>query len=84
MLTYTGVGTAEEAAAYLDGFQEKTGADELITVHYAGSVAERVRSVELLAGAVDRPARAPRRRRPQALAEARRISRSSRRRSARG
>ncbi len=53
MLTYTGVGTAGEAAAYLDGFQEKTGADELITVHYAGSVAERVRSVELLAGAMD-------------------------------
>jgi luciferase family oxidoreductase group 1 len=53
MLTYTGVGTADQVIAYLDEFQEKTGADELITVHYAGSVAERVRSVELLAGAVD-------------------------------
>jgi luciferase family oxidoreductase group 1 len=55
MLTYTGVGTAEEVAAYLDGFQEETGADELITVHYADSVANRLRSVELLAGAA-RPA----------------------------
>ncbi len=53
MLTYTGVGTADQVAAYLDAFQEKTGADELITVHYAASVAERVRSVELLAEAVD-------------------------------
>ncbi len=51
MLTYTAVGTPEEAAAYLDDFQQKTGADELITVHYAGSVADRVRSVELLAAA---------------------------------
>jgi luciferase family oxidoreductase group 1 len=51
MLTYTAVGTPAEAAAYLDGFQDKTGADELITVHYAGSVADRVRSVELLAAA---------------------------------
>jgi luciferase family oxidoreductase group 1 len=53
MLTYTGVGTADQVAAYLDAFQEKTDADELITVHYAASVAERVRSVELLAEAVD-------------------------------
>ncbi len=51
MLTYTAVGTREGAAAYLDDFQEKTGADELITVHYASSVADRVRSVELLAAA---------------------------------
>ena len=53
MFTYTGVGTADQVAAYLDGFQEKTGADELITVHLAGSVGERVRSVELLGGALD-------------------------------
>jgi luciferase family oxidoreductase group 1 len=53
MLTYTAVGTAEEAAAYLDRFQALTGADELITVHYASSVADRVHSVELLAGAAD-------------------------------
>jgi luciferase family oxidoreductase group 1 len=53
MLTFTAVGTAAEAAAYLDRFQTRTGADELITVHYASSVADRVRSVELLAGAAD-------------------------------
>jgi luciferase family oxidoreductase group 1 len=53
MLTYTAVGTAEEAAAYLDRFQALSEADELITVHYASSVADRVRSVELLAGAAD-------------------------------
>ncbi len=34
------------AAAYLDEFQQRTGADELITVHYADSVPNRVRSVE--------------------------------------
>jgi luciferase family oxidoreductase group 1 len=53
MLTFTAVGTAEEAAAYLDRFQARTGADELITVHYASSVADRVRSVELLASSAD-------------------------------
>ena len=53
MLTYTAVGSPADAAAYLDNFQQKTGADELITVHYASSVADRVRSVELLAGAAD-------------------------------
>jgi luciferase family oxidoreductase group 1 len=53
MLTYTAVGTGERAALYLDSFQEQTGADELITVHYADSVANRVRSIELLAAAVD-------------------------------
>jgi luciferase family oxidoreductase group 1 len=53
MLTYTAVGTAAEASAYLERFGEETGADELITVHYADSVANRVRSVELLAGALD-------------------------------
>ncbi|MGE0066691.1 MAG: LLM class flavin-dependent oxidoreductase [Solirubrobacterales bacterium] len=53
MLTYTAAGTAEQAAAYLEGFQQRTGADELITVHYADSVANRLRSVELLAEAVD-------------------------------
>ncbi|HVO54154.1 MAG TPA: LLM class flavin-dependent oxidoreductase [Solirubrobacterales bacterium] len=51
MLTYTAVGTAAEALDYLDRFQRRTGADELITVHYADSVANRLRSVELLAAA---------------------------------
>jgi luciferase family oxidoreductase group 1 len=51
MLTYSAVGTGAEAATYLADFQEKTGVDELITVHYADSVDNRVRSVELLAEA---------------------------------
>jgi luciferase family oxidoreductase group 1 len=53
MLTYTATGTTDEVAAYLDRFQQLSGADELITVHYASSVDNRVRSVELLADAVD-------------------------------
>jgi luciferase family oxidoreductase group 1 len=57
MLTYTAVGTGAEAAAYLDEFQRKTAADELITAHYSDSVPNRLRSVELLAAAV--PAGAP-------------------------
>ncbi len=54
MLTFTAIGTAAAAAAYLDEFQQRTGADELITVHYADSVPNRVRSVELLAAATSR------------------------------
>jgi luciferase family oxidoreductase group 1 len=51
MLTYSAVGTGAEAATYLAHFQRKTGVEELITVHYADSVDNRVRSVELLAEA---------------------------------
>ena len=51
MLTYSAVGTGTEAAAYLADFQAKTGVQELITVHYADSVENRVTSVELLAEA---------------------------------
>ncbi|HEU5105483.1 MAG TPA: LLM class flavin-dependent oxidoreductase [Solirubrobacterales bacterium] len=59
MLAYTAVGLANEAAAYLQNFAAETEADELITVHYSDSVPNRLRSVELLAGALD-PAGAPR------------------------
>jgi luciferase family oxidoreductase group 1 len=58
MLTYSAVGTGAEAAAYLADFQAKTGVDELITVHYADSVDNRVRSVEILAEAAGLPDRA--------------------------
>ena len=51
MLTHTAVGTADEAAIYLERFQQQTSADELITVHYNDSVENRLRSVELLADA---------------------------------
>ena len=57
MLTYSAVGTGTEAAAYLADFQAKTGVDELITVHYADSVDNRVRSVEILAEAARLPDR---------------------------
>jgi len=53
MLAYTAVGLAGEAAAYLRKFAVETEADELITVHYSDSVPNRLRSVELLAGALD-------------------------------
>jgi luciferase family oxidoreductase group 1 len=53
MLTYSAVGTGAEAAAYLADFQAKTGVQELITVHYADSVDNRIRSVELLAEAAE-------------------------------
>ncbi|HVX33308.1 MAG TPA: LLM class flavin-dependent oxidoreductase [Solirubrobacterales bacterium] len=53
MLTYSAVGTGAEAAAYLADFQRKTGVQELITVHYADSVDNRLRSVELLAEAAE-------------------------------
>ena len=53
MLHYTATGSPAEAAAYLDDFQQLTKADELITVHRALSVESRLRSVELLASALD-------------------------------
>jgi luciferase family oxidoreductase group 1 len=53
MLAYTAVGVPDEVAAYLQKFATETGADELVTVHYSDSVPNRLRSVELLAGALD-------------------------------
>jgi len=53
MLAYTAVGLAKEAATYLMEFAAETEADELITVHYSDSVPNRLRSVELLAGALN-------------------------------
>ena len=60
MLAYTASGLPDEVAAYLQQFAADTGADELITVHYSDTVANRLGSVELLAGALDpAPAAAP-------------------------
>jgi luciferase family oxidoreductase group 1 len=53
MLTYSAVGTPDTVAAYLDDFQRHTGADELIIVHHADTVAGRLRSVELVADAAN-------------------------------
>ena len=52
MLTYSAVGTPREVSDYLDGFQRKTGADELIVVHQAPGIEDRLRSVTLLAEAM--------------------------------
>ena len=53
MLTYNAVGTPEAAGEYLQKFRDETNADELIVAHYSDSVANRLRSVELLSDAVD-------------------------------
>jgi luciferase family oxidoreductase group 1 len=53
MLTYTAAGTPREVSDYLDDFLQFTGADELITVHQAPSIEGRLRSVRLLAEAVE-------------------------------
>jgi luciferase family oxidoreductase group 1 len=49
MLAYTASGVAEEVSSYLRQFAADTGADELMTVHYSDTVANRLRSVELVA-----------------------------------
>jgi luciferase family oxidoreductase group 1 len=53
MLTYSAVGKPREVSDYLDGFLRKTGADELIVVHQAGSTEDRLRSVTLLAESME-------------------------------
>ena len=52
MLTYAAVGTPGEVSDYLDGFRKETEADELITVHQAPTLEGRLRSVTLLAEAM--------------------------------
>ena len=52
MLTYTAAGTPGEVGDYLDDFVRLTAADELITVHQAPTIEGRLRSVTLVAEAV--------------------------------
>ncbi|HEY3434671.1 MAG TPA: LLM class flavin-dependent oxidoreductase [Solirubrobacterales bacterium] len=52
MLACTAVGTADEVTAYLQNFAADTGADELIAAHYSDTVPNRLRSVELVPGAL--------------------------------
>jgi luciferase family oxidoreductase group 1 len=52
MLKYAAVGGQREVREYLTGFAADTGADELITVHPAESLEDRLRSVRLLAAAM--------------------------------
>jgi luciferase family oxidoreductase group 1 len=53
MLTYTAAGTPREVSDYFDEFLSFTGADELITVHQAPSIEGRLRSITLLAEAMN-------------------------------
>lgn len=53
MLTYTAKGTPGDVRAYVDGFVERTGVDELIVAHHAPELEARLHSVELLAEALE-------------------------------
>jgi luciferase family oxidoreductase group 1 len=52
MTRYTAVGTPEDVRGYLENFATEAHADELILAHHATNVEDRVRSVELTAGAM--------------------------------
>jgi putative transposase len=52
MLTYTAAGTPREVSDYLDDFRRVTDADELITIHQVSEMDGRLRSVTLLAEAM--------------------------------
>ncbi|MDP5184001.1 LLM class flavin-dependent oxidoreductase [Blastococcus sp. BMG 814] len=52
MLTHTAVGTPVEVREHLEGFAKLAEADELIVAHQSGSLEGRLRSVELVAGAM--------------------------------
>ena len=56
MLTYTAVGTPGVVRDYFDDFARSTGADELITVHEAPRSRARLRSITLVAQALERAA----------------------------
>jgi luciferase family oxidoreductase group 1 len=53
MLTYAAVGTPPEVREYLEGFVKTADADELIVAHQAPSTEGRLRSVTLLAEAME-------------------------------
>ena len=53
MLTFTARGTAGEVRRYLDGFIARTGADELVLAHGAPDTEARLKSVALLAEAME-------------------------------
>jgi luciferase family oxidoreductase group 1 len=52
MLTYSAVGTPAQVSDYLDGFIRQTEADEVIVAHHAPVIEARLRSVTLLAEAM--------------------------------
>jgi luciferase family oxidoreductase group 1 len=52
MVTYSAVGRPDEAKEYLDEFAKHADADELIVAIQSPTIEQRLRSVELLAGAL--------------------------------
>ena len=52
MLTYAAVGTPAQVSDYIDGFIRRTAADEVIVVHQTPAIEGRLRSVTLLAEAM--------------------------------
>jgi luciferase family oxidoreductase group 1 len=55
MLTHTALGTPAQVRKHLEGFLELSGADELIVAHQAAGTDARLRSVTLLAEAMEPP-----------------------------
>jgi luciferase family oxidoreductase group 1 len=55
MAMYSAVGTPNEVSEYMTAFAKHAQADELMVVHHSPTTKARLRSVELLAGAMDRP-----------------------------
>jgi luciferase family oxidoreductase group 1 len=53
MMHYSAVGTPDHVKAYLDEFARIAGADELITAHSSPTIDQRLRSVDLVADAMD-------------------------------
>ncbi|MDJ0349714.1 LLM class flavin-dependent oxidoreductase [Cryobacterium sp. PH29-G1] len=53
MMRYSAVGTADEVRVFLEEFAAGTQADELILAHMSPTIADRVRSVELTANAMN-------------------------------
>jgi len=52
MMRYSAVGTPTQVAEFLDDFAASAHADELIVAHQSPTIADRLRSVELTAGAM--------------------------------
>ena len=53
MMTFTAAGTGSQVRMFLDGFIERTGADELVVAHGAPDMDARLHSVALLAEAME-------------------------------
>jgi len=53
MMHYSAIGAPSSVAAYLASFIEQVGVDELMTVHPSPTLEQRLRSIDLLADALD-------------------------------